>query len=539
MSFRGKILPVVAIVLGCACAALAGGELRFCINGEPKTLEPNLATDETSETVQYLTAGVLIRVNRRTQELQPELAVSWEIARDGKSARFQLRRGVRFSDGTTFGAEDVAYTFRRLAAPESPSPIADSFLPSGGQIEAAADGSHVVTIRFPEPVAGMERLFDQVAITSATSPLKSKAVLGPFVVDEHRPGVYIRLKRNPNYWKKDANGRQLPYLDAVRLEMQQNPEIEMLRLQRGQIHLVNEVEPGHFERISRDKRVRAVDAGPSLDMEMLWFNMVSRAPIPNHKKRWFQSQGFRRAVSEAIRREDLCRIVYGGHARPGVGPISPANRFWFRQGLAPHPYNPQAALARLREEGFRKQGEVLVDRDGNTVEFSLITNAGNRARERMAAMIQEDLGKIGIKLTVVPLDFRALLERITRNFDYEACLLGFVNVDLDPNAQMNVWLSSASQHPWNPGQKSPETPWEAEIDKLMRAQASSTDPAERKRSFDRVQQIVWEQAPMLYLVHKNTLIAYSPLLQNVEPSVLRPQSYWNVERLSLKQPAGK
>lgn len=179
------------------------------------------------------------------------------------------------------------------------------------------------------------------------------------------------------------------------------------------------------------------------------------------------------------------------------------------------------------------EGDVLRDRAGHPVEFSLITNAGNKSRERMAAMIQQDLAQIGVRLNVVTLDFPSLIERMTRTFDYEACLLGLVNVDLDPSAQMNVWLSSASNHQWNPNQKSPATPWEAEIDRLMRAQASTADPNKRKAYFDKVQQIVWEQAPFIYLVNKNALSAVSPALENAAPVVLRPQTYWNAENLYL------
>jgi peptide/nickel transport system substrate-binding protein len=120
---------------------------------------------------------------------------------------------------------------------------------------------------------------------------------------------------------------------------------------------------------------------------------------------------------------------------------------------------------------------------------------------------------------------------MTQTFQYEACLLGLTNLDLDPSAQMNVWLSSASNHQWNPSQATPATPWEAEIDKLMRAQASEPVAAKRKQLFDRVQQIVWEQEPFLYLVDKNSLMAFSPALHNVAPSAIQPRAYWNIDVL--------
>jgi peptide/nickel transport system substrate-binding protein len=189
-------------------------------------------------------------------------------------------------------------------------------------------------------------------------------------------------------------------------------------------------------------------------------------------------------------------------------------------------------LKAMQSEGFRLENGVLKDHDGNVVVFSIITNSGNKYRERMAALIQDDLQKIGIRVNVVTLDFPSLIERMTQTFDYEAILLGFVNADLDPNTQMNVWLSSAENHQWNPQQKSPETPWEAEIDKLMRAQASSADPKKRKQGFDRVQEIVVEQQPFIYLINKNALSAVSTSVHGASPVILHPQTFWNAERLT-------
>jgi peptide/nickel transport system substrate-binding protein len=151
----------------------------------------------------------------------------------------------------------------------------------------------------------------------------------------------------------------------------------------------------------------------------------------------------------------------------------------------------------------------------------------------MATMIQQDLGKIGINVHVVTLDFASLLDRISESYNYEGALLGMVNIELDPNAQMNLWLSSAATHQWNPRQKSPETAWEAEIDRLMREQAASLDPARRKTCFDRVQEIVAEQQPFIYLIYKNALSAVAADVANASPVVLRPQTYWNIETLSV------
>ncbi len=513
--------------------AQSGGELHFCLHGEPKTFNPVLVDDEAAEQIRYLTGGVLIRLNRHSQSLEPGLATSWEISRDRRTITFRLRQELRFSDGTRFSSEDVAYTMKQLMDPQTHSPTGDAFRSGEGSVEVKTPSSDVVVITFPTAIAGLDRLFDQVAVMSAHSPKKEMAVLGPFFVAEYKAGSYLLLKKNPNYWKHDAQGISLPYLDNIRIDIQRNRDIELVRFRKGELQLINRLDAEQFERLRQDEPAVTRDAGTGLDAEELWFNQVPSAPLPEYKKAWFRTTEFRKAISAAINREDLCRIVYDGYAKPAYGPVSPANQFWFNSALEQPKYDPQTALALLARAGFRYEKETLKDSAGNRVEFNLVTNSGNTAREKMATMIQQDLSELGIKVNVVTLDFPSLIERMTRTFDYDACLLGLVNTDLDPDSQMTVWLSSGENHQWNPNQKTPATAWEAEIDNLMRQQASAPTDKERKAKFDRVQQIVAEQAPFIYLINKNVLMAVSTSVIGAAPVVLSPQSFWNADTLRL------
>ncbi len=526
-------IVLATLALAASAFAQSGGELRFCLRADPKTFDPQRVEDDNSETVRYITGGVLLHVNRKTQEFTPELATSWKVDQQGRRITFHLRRGVSFSDGTPFTADDVAYTMTRLMDPALHSATADPFRSSDAAPQIVVTGPDAIAITFGAPVSGLERLFDQVAILSKNSPKKLSAVLGPFYVADYKAGVEVLLTRNPNYWKQDSAGRRLPYLDRIHLQIQQNRDMELIRFRRGEVDLINSVDPEVFEQLSHQSSAAVQDAGASLESEMMWFNQAPTAPIAAYKKAWFTSREFRRAVSEAINRADLCQVIYKGHAQPAPGMISPANRYWVNSALKPHAFDPQASLSRLQQIGFTRRGGQLYDREGHAVEFSLMTNAGNRTREKMAAMIQQDLQSIGIRLNVVTLDFPSLIERMTKSMQYEACLLALTNLDLDPSAQMNVWLSSSSDHQWNPNQKSPATQWEAEIDRLMRAQAAEPRPEKRKQIFDRVQQIVWEETPFLYLVNKNSLMAFSKQLHNVAPAAIQPQAFWNIETLQV------
>jgi len=525
--------------LFCSCATALlgtllaqGAELRFALHDEPKTADPLLMADQSAEAIRYLTEGVLIRINRLTQKPEPELASSWKVAKDGTKITFQLRPGVKFPDGSPFTSEDVVATFRHLLDPALHSPVADTFKTEKGTVKVSAQGPLTVIAEFPAPTASIESIFDQVAIGSAKVTQRPAPGLGPFLIAERKSGVFILLKKNPSYWK-----HPLPLVDSIRIDIEQNRDLELLRFRRGEIQLIDKLTPDLYERLASDAPGTAVDAGPTLDSEFLWFNQAQRAPIAEPAKEWFRSAAFRRAVSQAIQRADLCRVVYRGHATPAAGPVAPSNKLWFKQGTSPEAFDPAAAAKLLAGDGFGFDNGVLRDRNGNVVEFSIVTNAGSKTRERMAAMIQEDLAKVGIKINIVTLDFPSLLERITRTLNYEVCLLGLVNVNPDPTELMNVLLSSASNHPWNPSEKTPETAWEAEIDRLMLAQSATADYRTRKKNFDRVQEIMREQEPIVYLLHPNALSAVSKQVTGVRPTTFFPHTFWDVEHLTTTSKA--
>jgi peptide/nickel transport system substrate-binding protein len=518
----------------CICVgAQTPAELRLCLHADPNTFDPLLAIDESSEIIRYLTAGTLIRFNRVSQRLEPELASSWTISQQGRSIDFVLRRGVRFSDGSLFGPADVVATVQRIMDPNLHSAIPDAFRSGGGEIKATQNGPDGVSVSFSRAVVGLEQRFDQLAISPSHPSRAGRVVLGPFMVADYKSGQYVLLQRNPNYWKTSESGGKLPRLDSIRLDIQTNRETELLRFRRGELQMIDKLEPEAFQRLRKESPSTTVNAGPSLDVEFFWFNQSPAAAIPAYKMKWFQSTRFRQAISMAVNRDDIIRIVYQGYASPAAGPISPANKQWCNTRLRPRKYDPEAALKLLRDDGFQFDGTTLRDREGAPVEFSLITNAGSKIRAQIGSMLQQDLKKIGILINFTPMEFQSLIERISKTRQYEACLLGLTNVEIDPASQTNIWLSSGTMHAWSPEQSKPITPWETEIDRLMKEQAAASTASERKNAFDRVQQIVYEQVPIIYLAHPDVLAAVSSLVRNVAPSALPPHLIWNIEYLSL------
>ncbi|BDC49262.1 ABC transporter substrate-binding protein [Bryobacterales bacterium F-183] len=505
-------------------------ELRFAMRSDPKTFDALVAADQASEMVTFLTTERLLFKNRKTQKIEPGLAESWKLQEQGRRVVLELRKGVQFSDGSPFTASDVAFTVRRLVDPKLNSPKSSAFRSGEAVAKVEVLTPHRVAITFPAIVPGIENELAGIPIQSERN--REKAGLGPYVVAQYQAGSLIVLSRNPYYWRTEG-GRRLPKIDTVRIAIQQNADTEAERFRRGEYHLLESVDPTLYERLERDLPGQAHDAGPSNDIEFLWFNQAPQAPVAPHKLTWFQSRSFRRAMSLAIRRDDIVRLVYQGRATVAAGLTPPGNKLWYKHGLKPHPFDFEAAKKLLQQDGFVLRGDnLLYDRQGKPVEFSLITNANNKARARIASLIQQDLGKLGIRVNITTFDFPSLVERIGRTLNYEACLLGFVNLAQDPMSGMNMLLSSGPQHMWNPNQKTPATAWEQEIDKAMREQASTTDAKKRKAAYDRVQQILSEEAPVLFLAHRNTLYAASPKLHHVLATNDYPRLLWNAEHLS-------
>jgi peptide/nickel transport system substrate-binding protein len=421
---------------------------------------------------------------------------------------------------------------RRLNDRNVHTAIADTFRSAGGAISATVGSPSEVTVLFTNPRAGLEQLFDQLAITKAQAPADGKIVLGPYVIDRYEPGSYVLLRRNPHYWKGDTASGKLPYAEQIRLIVQGNRDTESLRFRRGEIDLLDKMDPESFERLKKERPEAVRDAGPSLDAEFFWFNQSPAGSIPEYKQRWFRSRAFRQAIARSVNRDDIARLVYLGHAHAAAGPLSPANRLWYNTSLPNPVHDPASALKLLEADGFHLNDRVLRDRQGNRVEFSLVTNADSHTRTQIGAIIQQDLEKIGVHVNFTPLEFQSLIERIMGTQEYEACLLGLSNTEIDPNDQLNVWRSSGTHHAWNPGQTKPATEWEAEVDRLVDLLATTPTFAKRKAAFDRVQQIFADQVPIIYLIYPDVLVGVSPRVHGAAPSVLTPHLFWNVEYLS-------
>lgn len=540
-----------------------GGQLVVTQRAEPRTLNPVMVADGPSREVIRPTIGDLIHINRETHRTEPALAREWTVSPDGRRLTLTLRRGVRFSDGDPFDADDVVFSFEVYQDPKVDSPQRELLLVGGQPLQVRKIDQYTVQFDLAAPYAVAERLFDSVAMLpkhrlekvfrqgqlpeawrlgTAASDI---AGLGPFRFRQHLPGQRLALERNPYYWKIDRAGSRLPYLDQVTFVLVPNEDAQVLRFQAGEADVLARIGAENFAALERGPSSRGYtlkDLGPGLEYSFLFFNQnevaATRTEIAG-KQRWFRNVAFRRAVSAAIDRNSIVRLVYRGRATPLAGHVPAGNRLWVNTQLRAPARSTARASELLRQAGFRMTaGRQLIDAQGQPVEFLILVNASNPVLNEAATLIQADLKEIGIRVRLVPFEFRAMLDRIFNTHDYEAALLVLGGGDADPNSELNVWLSSGPQHLWHLGQKEPATPWEAEIDELMRAQISMLDASARKRAYDRVQQIVADNLPLIFLVSPNVLVGARRDLGNFRPAVLDHQVLWNVDELFWRRPTG-
>lgn len=537
----------------------SGGRIVVALRSEPKTLNPVIAQDAPSRDVIRCMTADLIHINRETQKTEPALAKSWRVSRDGRQYTLHLRQGVRFSDGQLLTADDVVFTFQVYLDESIHSPQRDLLVIGGKPLTVLKLDAETVRFDLAQPYAAAERLFDSLAILpkhllegayrdatfsrawglSATPA--QMAGLGPFRLKQYLPGERITLERNPYYWKEDQQANRLPYLDEISFLFVPSEDAQVIRFRAGDTDILSRFSAENYSVLEKQQAAsgyRLSDLGPSLEYNFLFFNLndISSKSLPEvaKKQAWFQDVRFRQAVSAALDRDAIVRLVYNGRATSLWGHVAPGNKLWVDSQIARPPRSLERARSLLQLAGFSWKGDgSLLDPHGNAVEFSILTSSSNAQRVKMATLIQDDLKQLGMNVHIASLEFRAVVDRVLNSYDFEAAIMGLGGGDADPNSEMNVWLSSGGAHLWRANQAKPATVWEAEMDRLMQQQLVTLDYVKRKRLYDRVQEIVAENLPIICLASPNILVGAKDRIGNFQPAIMDPFALWNVEELYI------
>lgn len=559
-------LPPSPLVATCE-PGIPGGRLVIATFGDPKTFNPITATEMSSRDIYRFLFNTLVNYDWPSQQATPGLAESWSVEADQKTWTFKLRKGVLWSDGKPFTADDVLFTYNDVVYNTNIVNVtSDMVREDNKDFKVTKIDDYTVQIVTPDIFAPLldavynvyilpKHMLTQAvkenrfpAAYGVNSDPRDVVGTGAFRLKRYKSGESTLLERNPNYWEVDKKGQRLPYLDNIIYVVVPDAKAASLRFLSGESD-INEViypdEYDHYKEESAKGHFQLFDLGIGPERGFIWFNentytnqKTGKPYVDPKKLKWFRNQKFRQAVSYAIDRESIVKALYAGRGVPNYGFETAANPKWQNTNVMRYPYDLAKARALLAEIGIKDRDAdgYLKDSDGNTIEFTLNTNTGNDVRNKTALMIQEDLKKLGFKVNFQPVEFNELIDRIDVSRQYDCILLGLGGGSADPYNGINNLRSDAFSHDWFPLQKTPSTPWEARIDYLMNANLKTLDYQLRKKDYDEVQAILSEQVPMIYTASPFSYAAARSDLRNLRPTV---QSYyrvtWNAEELYFKK----
>ena len=581
------ILAVVAALIVTACnpanfrsSAAQVSQLVLATTTDPKTF--NYALIQESPNISGFTYEGLAASNGITKEIEPALAESWEMSEDKLRYVFTLREGLKWSDGEPLTVDDVIFSFNDIYMNKRiPTYTQDGL--KIGLSEAfpkvrKLDNRRVEFV-LPEPfspflrtiAAGIaimpEHSLRKAVETNQTNgrPLflatwgtdtnpKKIVINGPYTIESYSPNQRLVFRRNPYYWRKDKQGNQQPYIERVVWQIVESGETALMQFRSGGLDFI-EIGPSTFQLLKREEKrgnFTIHNAGPDSGTSFMTFNLNKgsrngKALVDPIKSRWFNNVAFRQAVAYAIDRQAIINNTLRGLGQTQNSPVSVPSPYYLspEKGLKTYDYNPEKSKELLLKAGFKynTQGQLL-DAQGNRVRFTLTGAAGSR-RPTVTPKIQQDLGKIGIRVDLQYLDFAVLGDKISNTLDWE-CWYGAITGGIEPANGYNVWAVDGNFHVFNQKPQAGQPPiegweasdWEKRIHQLYIQGGKESDEAKRKAIYAETQKISQENLPFIHLFNPLALAAARNTIENLKYTSIfpAPGNYiWNIYEMKVSK----
>lgn len=456
--------------------------------GDASYLNPILATDSASGDINGLVYNSLVKYDKNIK-LTGDLAQSWSVSQDGLTVTFKLRKGIRWHDGKPFTAEDVKFTYQKLVDPTVKTPYGSDFLLVK---EVNILGPYTVQIKYKEPFApaleswGMgiipKHIFSKGDFNS--NPANRNPIgTGPFRFREWKTDEKIVLDANPDYFEgKPCIARYIYRIipdQAVQFLELRNESIDEMGLTPDQWKAY----PEFFKHYNKFRY-------PSFAYSYLGFNLSN--PM-------FREKTFRKAIAYAINKDDIINGVLLGMGKAATGPYPPQS--WaFNPKIKDYEYNPQKSAELLKELGWQDSDrDGYLDKNGKRLEFTIMTNQGNKIRSLTAEIIQSQLKKACIKVNVRIIEWSAFIHQFIDKRNFEAVILGWT-LSRDPD-QYSIWHSGQTKE----GQYNFVSYKNAELDRLLESGRRTFDQQKREKIYHRIHEILLDDLPYIFLYYPESL----------------------------------
>ncbi|MBI4532785.1 MAG: ABC transporter substrate-binding protein [Candidatus Melainabacteria bacterium] len=550
--------------------------VRSMVGSDPKVFNPWTASDTQSRELGSLMFAGLVGVDPYTGDVIPDMASELTISPDELTYTTQLRKGLKWSDGKPITADDVAFTWniiikegygnsslRDVTTIDGKSPtvvVVDEltnkfvtpkpFAPFARLLSMPIAPQHIV-----EPIIKTKNgreAFQQ--LWSANTDPKSLVTSGPFVLSRYVPSQRVELVATKNYYMVNKLNKRLPYLAKLVYQIVPDVNTNLLKFKAKEIDLTIVRNRDAAELLSQQENdnFKLYNLGQSIGTTFLMFNMnqrtnpkTSKPYVDPVKSLWFNDVNFRQAINHTINRDNMVANYFKGIGFPLYTSEPPSSPYW-NQSLKGFPADTNYAMTLLEKSGFQKKPDgFLYDKNNNKVEFDMLAASGGTFYEAIGNMIVEDLKRLGIKVNFQMLNFNILSDKIDHSLDWQACLMALSPGDpLEPNDGANVYKSDGRLHVFD--QRLPDEsgiikvsdarPWETRLDEIFNVGAQSLDKSKRKQLYNEYQQIIFDEAPFVFLVSPTVLVAARNTLGNYQPTQLSQSAMGlhNMEELYKK-----
>jgi peptide/nickel transport system substrate-binding protein len=524
------LLVAVTILMG----ALPAGAQTFVFGaqGEPVQLDPAVITDGISSRITRQIFEGLVKYKGATTEVEPALAEKWEVSGDGRVWTFQLRRGVKFHDGTPFDAAAVVWNFERWWKSSHPqhenqTKAGQTFEYWEGQFGGFDDksvvskvevaGSHTVRITLKEPqapfLANLAMFVFDLASPKAVEKWgtefgKHPVGTGAYTLVEWKPNQEVILEANPDYW-----GAKPKVKRVVVRNIKDNSQ-RLGALKAGEIHGMEGLNP---------EDVAVVRADPNLQLQLRPTNTTGYIAF-NYKVKEFQDKRIRQAFAQAINKKAIVDALYGGTGLVATQ-FQPPALWGYHKELRDFEYSPSKAQELLRQAGLTQGLSQITWEDGK--KEPLIFWYMSRSRpyfpnpKEIAEAMAADLAKVGVKVQLQTAEWAVYLDK-RKNGQMPLYMLGWTGDNGDPDNFLCYFFCSpgVSREGFYANQ--------GLADMLLRAQ-KLTNQAERAKLYRQAEQLLHDDVGRLFIANNRPPLAFSKRVKGYVPHPTGSEYFNTVE----------
>jgi peptide/nickel transport system substrate-binding protein len=499
-----------------------GGRLINAMTGEPSNLIAMIAGDSASSAIANNIFNSLLKYDEALN-YAPEIAESWSISNNQKTITFKIREGLYWADGEKLTSKDVMFTWKLVTDKNTRTPYASDY-----QLvkKASIPDPYTFRVTYEESYAPAldtwtalhilpEHLLKNEDINStyfSRNPIGSNY----YKLDNWKSGQQVSLTRNPLSINGKAN------INNLISRIIPDTSSQFLELTADNIDLMN-INPIQFQRVFPSRKDLQDKIGLYKELgngyTYLGFNL---------KKEPFNDKRVRKALNFAIDKNEIIKGVLLGLGEPLSSPYKPGTR-WNNTKLKPYPYDSNRALALLNQAGFKKNKDGLLERNGKTLRFEILTNQ-NKQREMTAVIIQRRLKEIGVDVSIRVIEWASFINQFIKTGDFDVVVLGW-SLSLDPD-QYNIWHSTQQ----GPGQFNFLGYENKRVDNLLERGRLELDVTKREKIYHEFSDILLDDSPIIYLYAGYGLSAINKRVRGIKkpapPAGIYHNSYdWFIPKI--------